>query len=118
MSQHVLFIVNAAPYGNENCHSALRLALALAGKDSQSKVTMFLMSDATVVALPNQAHASGSTLQEMVEMLVEMGGTVRVCRTCMQNRGLIDLPLIAGCEIGNLGELADYTLEADKVLVF
>ena len=118
MSQHVLFIVNAAPYGNENCHSALRLALALAGKDSQPKVTMFLMSDATVVALPNQAPARGATLQEMVEMLVDLGGTVRVCRTCMQNRGLLELPLIAGCEIGNLGELADYTLAADKVLVF
>ena len=54
----------------------------------------------------------------LIETLVELGGVVKLCRTCVQSRGLLDLPLIEGCSIGNLGELADYTLAADKVLTF
>ena len=119
MQQNILFIVNAPPYGSELSLSAMRLALALAGKqEHKPKITVFLMSDATVMALPNQQHASGNTMQEMIETLVELGGVVRLCRTCVQSRGLLDLPLIEGCSIGNLGELADYTLAADKVLTF
>ena len=58
--QKILIIVHAAPYGSERCLSSLRLATALAGSDgNRPEVRMFLMSDATVVALPNQAHASG-----------------------------------------------------------
>ncbi len=116
--QKVLIIVNAPPYGSELSTSAMRLALSLAGKDEPPKITLFLMSDATVLGLPNQQHASGNTLQDMVEAFVEMGGEVKVCRTCAQNRGIVDLPLIAGCTIGNLGELSDQILAADKVLTF
>lgn len=117
--QKILFIVNAAPYGSERCLSAMRLALALAGKDdNKPQVTLFLMSDSTVMALPGQKHASGQTLQEMIEMLADLGGVIKLCRTCMESRGLLDLPLIKGCSIGNLGELANYTLEADKIITF
>ena len=118
MSQHILFIVNAAPYGNENCHSALRLALSLAGKDSQPRVTMFLMSDATVVGLPNQHDGAGTGLQAMVEALVAEGVTIKLCRTCALARGLAELTLIKGVNIGTLPELADWTLAADKVITF
>ena len=116
--QNILIIIHAAPYGSERCLSGLRLATALAGSDAKPSVQVFLMSDATVMALPNQQHASGNTMQEMIETLVELGGVVKLCRTCVQSRGLLDLPLIEGCSIGNLGELADYTLAADKVLTF
>ena len=119
--QNILMIVHAPPYGSERVLSALRvaLALALAGKDSdRPQLNVFLMSDATVLALPNQQDASGNTLQKMLEQLIGHGVPVRLCKTCAGNRGLLDLPLISGVTIGTLAELADATLAADKVITF
>ena len=50
--------------------------------------------------------------------VVQAGATVRVCRTCAQNRGLLELPLLPGTAIGNLTELTDWIMAADKVLTF
>jgi uncharacterized protein involved in oxidation of intracellular sulfur len=56
MSQKILIIIHAPPYGSERCLSALRVACALAGKEGGDAPDMrvFLMSDATVLALPHQ----------------------------------------------------------------
>lgn len=117
--QKILLIVHAPPYGSERCLSALRVASALlAVPGTAPELRVFLMSDATVLALPGQVDASGKTLQSMVEGLVQHGVPVRVCRTCAQARGLAELPLIAGCSIGTLAELAESTLWADKVITF
>lgn len=117
--QKILIIVHAPPYGSERCLSALRLATALAGSDEQRpEIRLFLMSDATIVGLPNQLDGSGNSLQGMVEQLVNEGVTIKLCRTCAMARGLADLPLIAGVSIGTLPELAEWTLAADKVITF
>ena len=118
MTQKIVIIVHAAPYGSERCLSALRVANALAAHDAKPEIKVFLMSDATVVGLPKQQDGAGSGLQAMVEQLVECGAQIRLCRTCALARGLADLPLIKGLEIGTLSELANWTLEADKVLTF
>lgn len=117
--QNILIIVHAPPYGSERCLSALRLATALAGRDGEKpELRIFLMSDATHVALPNQQDGAGNGLQGMIEQLVELGVPVKLCRTCALARGLVELPLIAGCTIGTLPELAEWTLAADKVITF
>ena len=118
MPQKIVMIVHAAPYGSERCLSALRVANALAGRDDAPQLQVFLMSDATVVALPGQQDGAGSGLQAQVETLVQTGATVKLCRTCAMARGLADLPLIEGVTIGTLPELAEGTLAADKVLTF
>ena len=116
--QNILIIIHAAPYGSERCLSALRLATALAGSDRKPEVRIFLMSDATVLGLPNQIDGTGNGLQGMVEPLVAQGVDIRLCRTCAQARGLSELPLIPGLAIGTLVELAEATLAADKVITF
>lgn len=119
--QKILIIIHAAPYGSERCISGLRVAAALAAHPTEDvQLRIFLMSDASFVGLPNQQDASGngSGLQAIVEQLVDCGVTVRLCRTCALARGLGDLPLIKGLEISSLPELANWTLEADKVLTF
>lgn len=119
MAQNVLIIVHAPPYGSERCLSALRLATALVSLDADAPVVrMFLMSDATVLGLPNQADGTGKGLQAMVEELVAHDVAIRVCRTCALARGIAELPLIPGVTIGTLGELAQATLAADKVVTF
>ena len=118
--QKILIIIHAAPYGSERCISGLRVAAALAAHPTEDvQLRVFLMSDASFVGLPNQQDGNnGSGLQAMVEQLVDCGVTIRLCRTCALARGLADLPLIKGLEIGTLPELANWTLDADKVLTF
>ncbi len=117
--QKVLIIAHGAPYGSERMLSALRLATALTGQDPAPAVKLFFMSDAVVTGLAGQAAATaGGGLGEMVEGLVAAGVPIKLCRTCAQARGIQDLPLIAGVEIGTLPELAQWTLEADKVITF
>jgi uncharacterized protein involved in oxidation of intracellular sulfur len=116
--QKVLIIIHAAPYGSERCLSGLRLATALAGHDSKPEVKIFLMSDATIVGLPNQIDGATNGLQGVVETLVNHGVEIRSCRTCALARGLAELPLISGVTIGTLPELAQATLDADKAITF
>ncbi len=116
--QKILIIIHAAPYGSERCLSGLRLATALAGHDDKPEVRLFLMSDATVLGLPNQIDGATNGLQGMVETLVGYGVDIRLCRTCALARGLAELPLIPGTAIGTLADLAAATLAADKVITF
>ena len=116
--QKILIIIHAAPYGSERCLSGLRLATALAGNDAKPEIKVFLMSDATVLSLPNQVDGATNGLQGMVETLVNHGVQIRSCRTCALARGIAELPLIPGVTIGTLVELADATLAADKVVTF
>jgi len=116
--QNILIIAHAAPYGSERFLSTLRLATALVGQETTPvQVKLFLMSDATVAGLPNQASAeAGGGLQTMIEELVSRGVVIKLCRTCALARGLAELPLITGVSIGTLPELAEWTLAADKVI--
>ena len=116
--QNILIIIHAGPYGSERCLSGLRLATALVAHDDKPKVKVFLMSDATVLGLPNQVDGTTNGLQGMVETLVNHGVDIRSCRTCAMARGIAELPLIPGVTIGTLVELAKATLEADKVITF
>ena len=45
-------------------------------------------------------------------------GEVGLCSTCMDARGLRDDELIDGARRGTLGQLAHWSVEADKVLAF
>ena len=46
----VLFIFNDPPYGSERVYNGLRLAHALARKEPEAKITVFLMADAVLAA--------------------------------------------------------------------
>jgi uncharacterized protein involved in oxidation of intracellular sulfur len=45
-------------------------------------------------------------------------GEVALCGTCMDARGLREEEVVEGAKRGTLAQLADWTAEADKVLVF
>lgn len=118
--QKILLIVHAPPYGSERVLSALRLATALLSQEHERvDLSVFMMSDAVTVGLPNQAAAeAGGGLQQMIEQLIEHGAQVRLCRTCAVARGLEKLVLIPGVAIGTLVEMATAAIEADKVITF
>ena len=118
--QGILIIVNAPAFGSERMLSALRLATALTSQEIERvDLRIFMMSDAVTVGLPGQVVAeTGGGLQALLEGLAERGVEIRLCRTCALARGIGELPLIPGVTIGTLPELAQWTIEADKVVSF
>lgn len=116
--QQIVIIIHAAPHGSERCLSGLRVAAALAARDDVAGVRVFLMSDATVAALPHQDDGGANAIQTLVQGLIAAGASVRLCRTCVQARGLSALPLIEGVAVGSLVDLGDWVVAADRVLTF
>jgi uncharacterized protein involved in oxidation of intracellular sulfur len=111
-----LFILNDAPYGNERCYNALRLAKAVACKEAG--VTLFLMADAVACAKAGQKPPQGYYNVELMTKAVARKGEVLLCGACMDARGLTDAELLEGARRSTLDLLAERTLAADKVLVF
>jgi len=112
-----LLIVNDAPYGDERAYNALRLAGTLAAREGQS-VRLFLMADAVGCAKSGQKVPEGYYNVQLMLGKVLRKGEVGLCGTCMDARGLRDDELIEGARRGTMAQLADWTAEADKVLVF
>ncbi len=113
---NILFILNDAPYGNERCYNALRLAKALSGKGAG--VVLFLMADAVSCAKLGQKPPQGYYNIELMTKAVARTGEVLLCGTCMDARGMGQGELLEGARRSTLDELAERTLAADQVLVF
>ena len=114
----ILIITNGAPYGSEALFNSLRLAITLKEQSPQLDLKIFMMSDAVSAGLCAQKPREGYNLQQMLEILTAQKVPVKLCKTCTDARGLSDLALIDGVEIGTLGELGAWTLEVDKVITF
>jgi len=115
----VLFIVNDPPYGTERAYNALRLALSLRKKDPTTEMRVFLVGDGASCAKAGQATPSGYyNVELMLKSVAKRGAIVGVCGTCMDARGLKDADLAEGIRRSSLDEMTEWTLWADKVLVF
>jgi uncharacterized protein involved in oxidation of intracellular sulfur len=113
-----LVILHDPPYGTERSYNGLRLAGELARREGES-VRVFLMGDAAACAKGGQKVPSGYyNLGRMLQVVAQRRGEVGVCGTCMDARGLTDTDLVQGSRRSSLEELADWTLWADRVLVF
>ena len=114
-----LFIVNDPPYGTERAYNALRLALNVLKKEPSTEARMFLVGDGASCAKSGQSVPQGYyNVETMLKALVRRGGIVGVCGTCMDARGLKDTDLVEGTRRSSLDEMTEWTLWADKVLVF
>jgi uncharacterized protein involved in oxidation of intracellular sulfur len=122
-----LFILNDAPYGSERTYNGLRLAGAIAKQEGSEKllaghpneVHIFLIGDAAVAAHCHQSVPQGFyNVEVMLGNVIRHGGTVGICGTCMDARGIADNDLSEGTHRSMLAELANWTGWADKVLVF
>lgn len=113
---NTLLILNDPPYGNERSYNGLRLAKALANKDTA--VTVFLMADAVGCAKAGQTVPQGFYNLELMVKSVARKGEVLLCGACMDARGLTDAELVDGAERSTMDELAKRTMSADRLLVF
>ena len=113
-----LFILNDPPYGTERSYNALRLAGSLAKRDSE-EIRVFLIGDAASCAKAGQKVPQGYyKIENMLRPVVRGNGQIGVCGSCMDARGLTDDSLAEGCHRSSMDELTDWTLWADRVLVF
>lgn len=114
----LLFILNDPPYGTERSYNALRLAIALL-KTQRDEVRVFLMGDAAACAKAGQKVPQGYyNIADMLGMVVRRGGTVGVCGTCMDARGITDPELLEGAHRSTMGELTEWHEWADKATAF
>lgn len=114
----ILFILNDAPYGSVRTYNGTRLAGALA-KQPDNEVRVFLIGDGVEAARRLQKVPSGfSNLALMLGSVVHHAGGIGVCGTCMDARGISTDDLIPGSRRSSLEELTQWTIWADKALVF
>ncbi|PJB30698.1 MAG: hypothetical protein CO109_13965 [Deltaproteobacteria bacterium CG_4_9_14_3_um_filter_65_9] len=115
----VLFILNDAPYGSEKTYNGLRLAMALQKEHPGTEVRIFLMADAVTAAIPTQNTPQGYySIERMLKIVIAKGGQVKLCGTCCEARGIKALPLLEGAEASTMSQLALWTTESEKILVF
>jgi uncharacterized protein involved in oxidation of intracellular sulfur len=115
----ILFILNEAPYGSEKTYNALRLAMALQKEQPETEVRIFLMADAVTAGISGQDTPQGYyNIERMLRSVIAKGGNVKLCGTCCVARGVKSLPLLEGAEASTMSQLAQWTVESDKTLVF
>jgi len=115
---NILIIINGAAYGQDTTYNAVRLAKSLSRRD-EATTQVFLMGDGVTTAMAGQKTPDGYyKLDRMLLSITRQGGEVRSCSTCMDARGITDAMLIEGATRSTMDALADWTIAADKVLVF
>lgn len=113
-----LFILNDPPYGTERSYNALRLAGAVAKRDGRA-VRVFLMGDAAACAKKGQSVPNGYyNLNRMLHVVSLLKADIGVCGSCMDARGITEEELVDGAKRSTLEELATWTIDASKVIVF
>ena len=116
----ILIIFNHQPYDNTDVTwNGLRLAdnLVDAGQD----VRIFLMNDSVDMARDACEPPDGydQDLSQMLKDLIAKNVAVKVCGTCMARCGIHkNQPYFAGAENSTMPELADWTVDSDRVITF
>ena len=114
----ILFILNDPPYGSERSYNGLRLAGSIS-KQEGAEVFIFMMGDAVSCAKSGQKVPQGYyNIEIMVKNVLSNKGKVGVCGTCIDARGITAGELMAGVEKSTLSHLTNWTMEAEKILVF
>jgi uncharacterized protein involved in oxidation of intracellular sulfur len=113
-----LFILNDPPYGTERSYNGLRLAYALSKREGE-QVQVFLLGDGTACAKRGQKTPTGYyNLESMLKGLVTRKAEIAVCGSCIDARGITEGELAEGAARGTIEQLATWTAEAGRVLVF
>jgi uncharacterized protein involved in oxidation of intracellular sulfur len=115
----VLIIINDAPYGTEKAYNALRLASQIQRDYENAEVSVFLMADAVTCAIPNQNTPNGYyNIERMLKSVVNKKGKIKLCTTCVEARGLKEMKFVDGAELSTMKELAQLTIDSDRVITF
>ena len=113
-----MLILNDPPYGTERSYNGLRLAMSLS-KREDAELRLFLMADSVGCAKTAQKTPSGYyNIERMIKGLILSKTPVGVCGSCIDARGFAESDLTEGVHRSSMDELTDWTIWADKVIVF
>jgi uncharacterized protein involved in oxidation of intracellular sulfur len=113
-----LLIVNDPPYGTERAYNALRLATSLL-KRAGEEAKVFLLGDAASCAKAGQSLPQGYyNLERMLKLFRAEGGRSESAAPAWMRAGSRMRIWAEGRGAVTLTRLTDWTLWADKVLVF
>jgi uncharacterized protein involved in oxidation of intracellular sulfur len=116
----ILIIFNRPPYDSTDVTwNGLRLAGQL--KKTGNDVRIFLMNDSVDMARDVCKAPEGydQDLSKMLKDLIAQDVPVKVCGTCMARCGVHrNHPYFDGAEKSTMPALADWVVEADKVITF
>lgn len=113
-----LFILNHPPYGSERSYNGLRLAFALGKRDGES-IRIFMLGDAVLCAKHGQKTATGYyNIESMLKGITNRGAVLAVCGSCIDARGIVETELVPEVARGTMEQLAAWTVESDRILVF
>ncbi|HUW37651.1 MAG TPA: DsrE family protein, partial [Rhodocyclaceae bacterium] len=80
---------------------------------------VFLIGDAAACAKSGQKLPQGYyNIGVMLGAVIRRNGEVGVCGTCMDARGIADEDLVEGAHRSSMEQLTEWTIWADKVMVF
>ena len=114
----VLFILNDPPYGTERSYNALRLAGSLSKQEGE-RIRVFLIGEGAACAHGGQKLPQGHySIEVMLKAVLRHGGEIGVCSSCMDARGIADSELAEGIHRSTMEKLTDWTIWADRVVVF
>ena len=113
-----LIVLNDQPYGTERSYNGLRLAISLSKREG-CEMRVFLMADAVGCGKSGQKTPNGYyNLERMFKSLVATSTPIGVCGSCIDARGITEVDLLDGIHRSSMEELTDWTVWAEKVIVF
>jgi uncharacterized protein involved in oxidation of intracellular sulfur len=83
------------------------------------ELRLFLMADSVACAKSGQKTPGGYyNLERMIKSIVLNKMPIGTCGSCMDARGMTEAELIERVHRSSMEELTDWTIWADKVIVF
>lgn len=114
-----LFLINDGPYGTEKAYNAMRWANQMLKDYPDATVRIFLMADAAQCAIKGQETPQGFyNIERMLKIANNKGAEIGVCGGCADARGIQNAEWVHGARKSSMEELAQWTVEADKVITF
>jgi uncharacterized protein involved in oxidation of intracellular sulfur len=114
-----LLVSNRNPHdGTDVTWNALRLGERLLDRGTELRI--FLMNDSVDLAKEEVKPPEGYfNLTEMLQGLMRKGAQVKVCGTCLVRCGIHkNKPLTDGAPETKMPELAEWTIDSDRVIPF
>ncbi len=97
----------------------MRICCTALADNEQNTVRLFLIGDAVFSAVSGQRVPDARhDIEWMLRRFTAGHHEAGICRTCMEARAIEPEMLIEGTRRSTLDELARWTQESDKVLVF
>jgi uncharacterized protein involved in oxidation of intracellular sulfur len=113
----VLVVLSQAPFDGDATWNALRLAGTLV--ERKVPVRIFVMNDAIdLVRQGATPEGSEFDLQAMLRQLLPKGARLKICTTCVNRCGISHGEVIPEAVMATMGDLAEWILESDRVVVF